>query len=266
MRLRSIPPAAALVLAMSDPGAAMPVLHDFALATFASGTPIDHPYFPVLPGAKRWYQGENEDGVEGFTLSFAGPGKVLLGVETTTLLDRATEDGVLVEETFDYYAQDTAGNVWYMGEDVTNYHYDNNGIFLGTDNESAWLAGVNGALPGLIMPAILEVGANYYQEFSEDDDALDQATIFALGETVDLGWSIFDDVLVTYETTELDPDAREFKYYAPSFGLIRVEEGLSADLTDAELVVDLLPPVPLPAALPLFLGSIAGLALIRRLT
>jgi hypothetical protein len=264
MQLSNIAPTAALLFALSGPGSAAPILPDFGLATFLTGTPIDNPYFPVVPGPARAYQGENDDGVEGFKLTFGGPGKVLLGVETTTLLDRATEDGVLVEETFDYYAQDTDGNVWYMGEDVINYRYDDDGNFLGTDSESAWLAGENGALPGFIMPAVLTVGANYYQEFAADDDALDQATIIALGATVDLGWKIFDDVLVTLETSELDLDAREFKYFAPSFGLIRAEEGLSPDLTDPELVVDLLAPVPLPAALPLLLASLAGFGLVRR--
>jgi hypothetical protein len=264
MQLSNIAPTAALLFALSGPGSAAPILPDFGLATFLAGTPIDNPYFPVLPGPARVYRGENDDGVEGFRLTFGGPGKVLLGVETTKLLDRATEDGVLVEETLDYYAQDTDGNVWYMGEDVTNYRYDDDGNFLGTDTESAWLAGENGALPGFIMPAVPTVGANYYQEFAADDDALDQATIIALGATVDLGWKIFDDVLVTLETSELDLDAREFKYFAPSFGLIRAEEGLSPDLTDPELVVDLLAPVPLPAALPFLLASIAGFGLVRR--
>ena len=108
----------------------------------------------------------------------------------------------------------------------------------------------------------LELRTEYQQEGK--DEALDQATIFQFGATVDLGWSVFEDVLVTLETTELDPEAREFKYYAPLVGLIRVEEGLSPDLDDPELVVDLLAPVPLPAALPLLAASLASLVLFGR--
>ncbi len=129
---------------------------------------------------------------------------------------------------------------------------------------SAWLAGANGALPGLAMPAAPGLGDAYYQEFAEADGALDAAMVAALGGSLDLGWGSFDDVLVTLETTALEPDAREFKSYAPGVGLIRVEEGLSPDLTDPELTVGLLAPVPLPAALPLLLAGLAGLGLLRR--
>jgi PEP-CTERM motif len=251
------------VLLANGAGAA-PVLADFGAATFVAGAPIDNPFFPVLPGPTRVYRGENDEGVEVSTLSFAGLGPVLGGVQTTTLLDRATEDGLLVEETFDYYAQDTDGNVWYMGEDVTNYRYDDDGNFLGTDSASAWLTGVNGALPGYIMPAVPTLGFNYYQEFAEDDEALDQATIYALDQTVDLGWRTFSGVLVTYETNAFEPDAREFKFYAPGYGQIRAEEGLSPNLDDPELVVNLVAPVPLPATLPFLLAGLAGLGMAAR--
>lgn len=100
---------------------------------------------------------EGEDFTERSVLTYAGTGPEILGVDTTVQLDRAYEDGLLVEETFDYYAQDTDGNVWYMGEDVTNYLYDD-GNLIGPNNDSAWIAGKNGALPGYIMPAAPGVG------------------------------------------------------------------------------------------------------------
>ena len=92
------------------------------------------------------------------------PGPRILGVRTTTQLDKEYEDGLLVEKTFDYFAQDKRGNVWYMGEDVTNFHYDDDGNLIGKDHESAWRAGRRGAKPGWIMPARQIVGQRYFQE------------------------------------------------------------------------------------------------------
>ncbi len=72
------------------------------------------------------------------------PGPRILGVRTTTQVDKAYEDGLLVEKTFDYFAQDRRGNVWYMGEDVTNFHYGEDGKLIGKDHELAWRAGRRG--------------------------------------------------------------------------------------------------------------------------
>jgi hypothetical protein len=96
----------------------------------------------------------------------------------------AFEDGLLQERTSDYFAQDTQGNVWYFGEDVTNFHYDEDGNLIGTDSASAWRAGVNGALPGFIMPANPFDGFNYYQEFAPLDGALDQGRIVSVSQQV----------------------------------------------------------------------------------
>ncbi|NNE89236.1 MAG: VPLPA-CTERM sorting domain-containing protein [Silicimonas sp.] len=244
---------------------------DFDAATFDAGAAIDNPYFPLDPSYQTTVQasGIDEDGEAFFEesqLSFGGPGRVILGVQTTVQRDLAFEDGLLVEDTFDYYAQDTDGNVWYMGEDVINYIYDDDGNLIETNNSSAWIAGENGALPGWIMPAEIVVGFEYFQEVSPADAALDQAMIWATGLTVTSGGSVFEDVLAILETTSLDPEAREFKYYAPGVGLIRVEEGLDEAFGNPELIFERvdMSEVPIPASLPLLLGGLAGLAAVAR--
>ena len=254
---------AAFVGASLAPGSAVaePFLPDFDAAGFTSGQPVDNRYFPMLSTDTRVYISEDpetgETGEERFELTNIGLGPVILGVQTFTQRDRAFEEGRLVEDTFDYFAQDDAGNVWYFGEDVTNYIYDENGNLIGTNSESSWRAGVNEALPGFIMPADLAVGFNYFQEFAPNDDALDQGTISALGLTVDG----FTDVLRIFETSEIEPDLREFKYYAPGFGLIRADEGLDELLQNPELIFRLQPAaVPAPAASFLLLGLGALLA------
>lgn len=248
----------------------MPVLPDFDAATFLPGTAVDNSYFPIVGKETRFYRGEKEeDGetvVERFELTPLGKGPTILGVETTILRDRAFEDGLLVEETFDFFAQDTLGNVWYFGEDVTNFVYDEDGNLISTNDESAWRAGVNGALPGFIMPSDLTIGFNYYQEFAAADAALDQATTFSLGSLVELDIGSFENVLQVLETSELTPDARELKYYAPGLGLILVEEGLDTSFENPEIAVALVDvkKVPEPASLLLFGMGMAGLALVGR--
>lgn len=252
--------AGALALLTASPATAAPVLPDFSTAVFDPVQPIDNPYFPMTDTATYVYRGSDEDGPvdEYFAHTNLGPGPVIAGVQTFIQRDREFEDGLLVEETFDYFAQDTLGNVWYLGEDVTNFVYDDDGNLIETNSEGAWRAGVNGALPGFIMPADLTIGFNYFQEFAAADEALDQATTFAFIDSLALDFGTFANVLQVFETTELEPDAREFKYYAPGIGLILVEEDLDEELANPELVFALteIRAVPEPATAGLLLLGI----------
>ena len=246
--------------------AAMPELPTFDAANFAPGAPINNPYFPVLDNKTRIYVAEDANGdpvEERFEFTWIGAGKELLGIQTTTLRDRAYEGGLLVEDTFDYFAQDIAGNVWYFGEDVTNYVYDANGDLVSTNPSSSWLAGFNDAEPGYIMPANPMVGQRYYQEFAELDEAVDQAEITGIGLNIALGGIDYTDVLQIYETTVLDADAREFKYYAPGLGLIGGAENLDDNRSNPELIFALAQSVPEPTSAAL-LGLGLSLAAVTR--
>jgi hypothetical protein len=243
-----------------------PILPDFGAATFVPGASINNPYFPVLDRRTRVFEGQRTEGgetiTERFELTNLGAGPTILGVQTQVQRDLAFEDGVLQEKTFDYYAQDSAGNVWYMGEDVTNYLYDPGGHLIGSNSASAWRGGVNGAQPGFIMPANPSVGFEHYQEFSPADGALDQARIFAAGLTLALPGGTFTNVLQVLETTAAEPGDRAFKYYAPGVGLVLEEEGLDESFRNPTLALPLVRVVHEPATIVLTIPALAGLLLV----
>ncbi len=214
----------AMALAASAPAWAETVLPTFNAGNFTGNPVITNPYFPVNEGEVRCYEGAPAD--EQFVFTGLGAGPTIMGIKTFTQQDDATEGGLLVERTFDYYAQDKDGNVWYFGEDVTNYIYDSNGNLIDTNSSSTWRAGVHNALPGYIMPKSLTIGFNYYQEHAPEDDALDEGTTFAIVPSLTVNGQTYTNVIKVFEGTDLDQHARGFKYYAAGVGLIKEEEGV----------------------------------------
>jgi hypothetical protein len=247
---------------LAGPVGAVPLLPVFSADMFDPGASITNTYFPLLPGQSDTLvaMGVDEDG-EAFSehteRSFAGEGPEILGVRTTRMLDRAYEGDLLVEETYDFHAQDKLGNVWYLGEDVTNYRYDDDGNLIGTDSESAWRADGVVAFPGWIMPASTELGLSYSQEFAPEDDALDEGLTVAILDSLQAGGAPYFNVLKVLESTAVEPGAYGIKYYAPGFGLIREEEGVDAYMQNPELVFNRV--IPLPAPLALLLGALAAM-------
>ena len=134
---------------------------------FVEGQEVDSKYFPLEAGRRAVLRAKGVEDGERFTEKSVltvldRPGPRILGVRTTTQFDKAYEDGLLVE-TFDYFAQDKPGNVWYIGKDVTNFHYDDKGNLIRKDHESAWRAGRRGGKPGYMMPARQIVGQRYFR-------------------------------------------------------------------------------------------------------
>lgn len=183
-------------------------------ADFVAG--IDNPYFLGKPGTKYIYEGETEDGLEHIEVEVLAETREVMGVTTTVVRDTVYLDGEVIEDTWDWYAQDKEGNVWYFGEDTNEYE---DGEVVST--AGAWEAGVDGALPGIIMYAdpAAHVGEPYRQEFYEGE-AEDMAEILSVTETESVAYGSFDNLLLTKEWTPLEPDVVEHKYYAPGVGHI----------------------------------------------
>jgi len=175
---------------------------------------IDNPYLGFERGRVLRYEGDTEDGLETIVVEVTGDTKMILGVATTVVHDRVYLDGELIEDTMDWYAQDTDGNVWYFGEDSKEIDH---GVVVST--EGSWEAGVDGATPGVVMLAEPIVGTKYQQEFAEDI-AEDMAKVLSLSKTAEVPYGTFEGCLMTSEWTPLTPGAHEFKYYAPGVGLV----------------------------------------------
>jgi hypothetical protein len=128
--------------------------------------------------------------------------------------DTVTVNGQVIEDTYDWYAQDSEGNVWYFGEDSKTYE---NGVV--TSTEGSWEAGVDGALPGIVMKASPQIGETYRQEYYPGV-AEDMADVASITESVKVPYGDFEYVLKTRDYSPLNPDVIEYKYYASGVGFI----------------------------------------------
>ena len=179
-------------------------------------TEIDNPYFPMKPGNKWIYSETDTNGnVEDVVVEVTDKTKMIAnGVEARVIRDTVSENGVPVEITDDWYAQDSAGNIWYLGEYVTNYQ---NGKVV--DHSGSFEAGVDGAEAGVAMPANPEPGMSYRQEYYKGE-AEDQGAIITVGEeSVQVPAGFFDkDVVMTRDLVPTEPKVQELKFYAPGVG------------------------------------------------
>lgn len=211
-----------LALLVVSPFTASAVVHppDVNAGDFNHSLLINNLYYPLEPGTLFVYEGQTDGVPTRTTVCVTRNTKTIEGVETRVVHDQAFEsDGkkyVLVEDTFDWFAQDDSGNVWYFGEDTTE--------FPSRSTEGSWEAGVDDADAGFIMLTNPKVGDRYYQEFARNV-AEDQAKVLSLDETVtvtvDGKLTTYTNVLLTQETSRFDPGVLEYKYYARGVGFIR---------------------------------------------
>lgn len=199
---------------------------DLDPANFTS--PAANPFFPLVPGTTWFYASQTEEGLVRTEVTATSDTRLIQGVTAIVVhdvvwLDVLDGPTVLIEDTFDWYAADNFGNVWYLGESTVEHFYDENWNETGTSSEGSWEAGVNDAQAGIIMPASPSAGLSYRQEFAEGV-AEDMAKVERLNAEVSVTYGDFANVLVTKEWTPLEPGAVERKYYAAGIGLILVEE------------------------------------------
>lgn len=174
-------------------------------------------FFPFNPGLTYVYEGLNEDEVpvkveEIHTFDT----KIIMGVTCVIIHAKEYENDELIEDTYDWYAQDNEGNMWYFGEDTKEIK---NGDVISTSG--SWEAGVNGSLPGIIMFANPYIGVWYRQEYYENE-AEDVAQILSLSESITVPYGSFTNCLQTAEWSLLEPGVLEHKFYAENIGVVKV--------------------------------------------
>src|SRR5262245_47181116 len=229
--------AAAVVVA----GAGVAGLRDSSPASSARSCPkpqalpssfaarVDNPWFPLVPGTTYTYKGKQDGEPSKDVLSVTHDTKTILGVATTVIHDQVLMKGKLVEDTFDWYAQDADGNVWYFGEDTREL---DNGQVVST--EGSWQAGVNNANAGIFMPAHPTVGQSFKQEDAKGV-AEDCTKIVALDASVKTPYVSSDASLKTEEFSLLEPGVLDNKYYVRSVGNVR-EQTIQGGNDELELI------------------------------
>lgn len=201
-----------------------PMLPDVDAAMFA-GDPIDNPYFPLPVGATWVLEAQTDEGLERISVEVTADTRDIQGVAATVVRDTVTLDDVVIEDTYDWFAQDTEGNVWYLGEETCEFE-----MGMCVNMAGAWEWGVDGALPGIIMRADPTADGNrYYTEYYVGE-AEDAAEVVEVGVQVMVPAGTFEDCIVTHETSTLDLTLDELKYYCPGVGNVLVEE---PDLSEA---------------------------------
>jgi hypothetical protein len=190
---------------------------------------IDNPYMPLTPGSSWRLEGKTAEGREVDTITVLDATREVMGVTTTVVRDVVKLEGSVVEKTWDWFAQDLRGNVWYFGEDTAEYE---NGKIV--SRAGAWEAGVDGALPGIVMPADPLVNDASRQEFYRGE-AEDMGWVVQTGISVEVPAGSYDDAIRVLEWSPVEPKVVGQKLYAPGVGIVS-EKALAGGLERFELV------------------------------
>lgn len=204
-------PAAGSPTAAAPPGASPTAI---VQANFVDR--VDNPWFPLTPGTTLTYKGTKDDKAAVDVVEITGETRVVADVKCVVIKDTLTLDGKLQEKTEDWYVQDREGNVWYFGE--ATGEYNDKGKIVTTSG--SWEAGVDGAQPGIFMPADPQAGQSFQQEFYSGQ-AEDHFVVLHLLGSVKVPYGSFKNALVTAEWTPLEPDVLSEKFYVKGIGQVK---------------------------------------------
>jgi hypothetical protein len=193
-------------------------------------TAIDNPYWPMKPGNHWIYRETNAAGeAQRNDVVVTNKRKTIMGIKAVVVHDTVRKGRQLTEDTFDWYAQDSKGNLWYLGEDTTEYE---NGKVK--TKEGSWEAGVHGALPGIVVLADPKPGLRYREEYYKGH-AEDGAEVLSLRAHAEVPYGNYDNVLQTRNFSPIEPSLVEEKFYARGIGVVH-ELTVSGGSDRAELI------------------------------
>lgn len=200
-----------------DSGSPTDPFYDPSLPTAWAAT-VTNSYFPLVPGTRWEYEGETEDGTETIVVEVLAGMRDVNGVAATVVHDQVFLDGELIENTFDWYAQDADGNVWYLGEESEEIE---DGQVI--SDAGSWEWGVDGALPGVYMWADPSdhLGEEYRQEFSAGK-AEDWGKVLSVNAPANVPFGEFSDCVLTEDWNAIEGRAEslEHKFYCPGLGVV----------------------------------------------
>ncbi len=168
---------------------------------------IDHPYWPMRPGTTWHYVERNASETQHATVRVTHRTKLIKGVRARVVRDIVRSGGEVVEDTRDWYAQDSGGSVWYLGEATAAY-------------ENGQIVSHAGLLPRRYWVA-----------------AEDRALILSRREAIKTPTGFHRHMLHTSNSTPLERSVLENKFYARGIGPV-LEIDLSPSFSRAVLVRD----------------------------
>jgi hypothetical protein len=195
---------------------------------------ITNPWLPFKVGSRWVFRGSKDGKPTVEVVTVTNKRRTLAGVSCVEILDVLSSGGKPVERTHDWYVQDADGNVWYYGEATATY--DAKGHVV--SRKGSWLAGVNGAKPGIFMPGNPRIGVTHRQEYDRGR-AEDMFTVAGLGTQVKVPYGSYTNALLTVEYTPIEPGSVDFKYYVRNVGVIYELSGLGPK--DANALVSYTP-------------------------
>ncbi|HKC47754.1 MAG TPA: hypothetical protein VKB63_09160 [Gemmatimonadales bacterium] len=199
-----------------------PDLPAFEAGRFLRPSAINNPWMPLAPGTRFVYEGTavEDDGKKvphRIVVTVTDLTKVIAGVRTAVTWDQDYNDGELVEAELAFYAQDSTGTVWYLGEYPEEYE---DGKFVAA---RPWIHGLEGASAGIMMPAAPRLGTPSYAEgWGPAVEWSDRGQVDQMGQRTCVPAACYDSALVIAETSSGEPDATQLKYYARGTGNVRV--------------------------------------------
>ena len=201
-----------------DPEFALP---DFEAAKFSNPIKIDNKYFPMTPGSQSVFEGITEEGgreiPHSIIFTVTDLTKEIMGVNTVVAYIEDYSDGQLVEAEIAFYAQADDGTVWFMGEHPEVYE---DGVMV---EAPTWIPGLKGSQAGIVMKANPQMNVpSYGQGWGPAVNWTDRGRVVGMGEQTCVPVACYEDVLVTEEFNQSEPDAFQVKYYAPGVGNVQV--------------------------------------------
>lgn len=178
---------------------------------------VNNPYFTLTPGTTFTYKGQDREGTKINKVMVTDQTKQVMGVTTRVVWDRVWLNDQLIEETYDWYAQDKEGNVWYFGEDSKEYQKGKV-----TSTKGSWEAGVEGAQPGIVMQANPQPGEPYRQEYRKGE-AEDLGQVLSVQEKVTVPAGSYNNCVKTKDWSAIESGSVEHKYYAKEVGYVVLE-------------------------------------------